>query len=1270
MKLHLNKTLRAALVAAITAVGLTLTQAQAADITVLTTTFNVSGTGTDQWTLSGQAGTGYNLTTSGASLITIGGEALGNKNSGGVGTAQLNPNVNVQNPGPGWKLTFTVTNNGSEDVTIDSMTINSFLFSGGGSYQSAQTTRSFVLTMGPDGGTKEEAVTITGSGNNHPETGVIKWDFADAVTLASQGGSQTFSVQFAKGTEGLGCFVGLTSVVLNQHVAVTSSTWKGSEGNNNWTTSTEAWDPAFVDGNEVVFGTEASCKTVVLSAAVQTSKVTVEDNYTIDIQTGGSMSVGTDGIVIAQDKTLSLMNETGSTYNLPTVSGEGNIALSEGTFTLSAAPTTAKLLVNGGTLELGDASYTLPTFEISNGGVVTTTRNNGTACVTGDIHILAGGTFKVIGGHDAFGYNGGQTDNIYMTGESGKIAKLELNQNTGNSVTMQTNLHMGGYSSIVSKDGTKGFNTFGCSISAQGEQNTIQLMDLRNNVTIDVAASGSLDIAKVTKNGDGDKVITKTGEGTLSFTGDSLMNGLNVNKGTVAFTGGTSTVDALSLASDGTLSVSGSGTVVNIGGASNTISSTVQVDAATLNLTGTFAIDGIPSDMQTTWSGAADAGNGFKTSTGEIKVYTATNGGTVTIADSGHITYGGTDVKGSLNNGVYSVHGETDYSNFYVNTDGTTELVTKAYSDSHSPDKFTLAANTGLTVDQSVSATVSGAGASSIVSIDSNKVLTGTAQNVALAGAGTYALNGGSQTLGTGVTFGGGWEGTVRLSGSINNIKFDASVLGNHVEACGISGYFYDLTTDGHGTYTGTLTLTNPEVGTPALLINNGFSRDNAYYELSGAVDGSGTWRFDKGGATVTNRIIFSGNTADWDGALEITKGFSVELTFAQSNGEMGAAITRNGGTLNMIVGTAAGQSTVFNQEVTASTLTVNAGATATFEGDATFNSLSGTGKVALGEGTTLTVSGTVASDVTIDAKDGTTIDAELAPTQVGIAADATATFVQGISDADVEFYGEDGVGVQVKNTNEAGGDALRYDITKENAKVMADGLVGTSESAVTVKNEVVVKEILNYGGSPLTLTHVDTETLQSIGAYAEGVTLQNVGADPIVLKDITLIGTTVAVYQGGEEIAAQEGTVIIKDTLFAGGGTLLANLEMADGSTLNVNGGGAMALTLGSEFTIADGSLVTLDDATLAAIAGLENIGDKVILIKQYGDHALTTNLTDGDWARTHFDLSSIAGADYQLYVGETEIGLMKSSNVPEPTTGTLSLLALMALAARRRRK
>ena len=143
-----------------------------------------------------------------------------------------------------------------------------------------------------------------------------------------------------------------------------------------------------------------------------------------------------------------------------------------------------------------------------------------------------------------------------------------------------------------------------------------------------------------------------------------------------------------------------------------------------------------------------------------------------------------------------------------------------------------------------------------------------------------------------------------------------------------------------------------------------------------------------------------------------------------------------------------------------------------------------------------------------------------------------------------------------------------------------------------------------------------------------------------------------------------------ISDTLTGGSGTLLANLTLVGNSLLDVDGGDDAALTLGSLLTVDNAQgLVNLDQETLEAISGLKE-GEHVTLVKGLEGTSFSTNLQNGDWASTHFDLSSINEGDYQVYVGDNSMGIMKTSAVPEPTTGTLSLLALMALAARRRRK
>ena len=1292
MKLKLNRTLRAALIAAITAVGFTLTSAQAADVTLA----NVMNQKADTPIIWGE--NGLDLTSVTASCTTA-----GVRTNNAYENSFRAVDTNVGN-GATWTYTLNFTTGADTNATLSSVTADLLTFNGqnnphnatnyvnvdwtlsgggqdlSGSRNNAELTFRSTATAGTAAYASDGQGGYVTSDQSHYCGGTVKFDFDD-FALASET-TYTLTVAVSRVTQ-TGFFVGIGNVALNHTIISPSSTWQGTEGNNNWTTSSGAWTPAFVNGNEVVFGTDASCKTVVLSEAVETAKVTVEDDYTIDIQTGGSMSVGSDGIVISADKTLSLKNGNASALALGTVTGEGNIALSAGTFSLSAAPTTAKLLVNGGTLELGGASYTLPTFEISNGGVVTTTRNDGTGCVTGDIHILAGGTFKVIGGHDAFGYNGGQTDTIIMEGTEDHIATLLLNQNNQSSVTMQTNIQMKGYSSIstTKEGGSQGFNTYGGSISAENASNTIARIELRKDLNVEVKDGGSLDIAQMVQSGtsDGTRVLTKAGKGILIFSGEANMNKLVHNAGTVEFAGGTSTVNGLNLASDATLRISGTGTVVNIGGDNSTISSTIQVDAGTLNLTGTFAIDAIPSDMQVSWSGAADANNGFKTSTGEIQVYNATNGGTVTIADGAHITYGGTDVKGSMNNGVYSVQGETDYSNFYVNTAGTTELVSKAYSDSHTPDKFTLAANTGLKVDMTVAATVTGSGDSSVVTIESDRVLTGTAQNVKIAGSGTYALTSGSTSIGANVSLDAGWSGTVRLGGfgfkDTDLAPFMNGSKTSWVEMNGITGGY--LKAWNGGTEAANIRLTNPGDDGIAWKWSDGTSgTSEPTITFTGKWEGEGTFQV----SNLRQNFTFSGDISKWNGTFDYHGNHGTTLTFKGDATEINATILNNGvndtaGTqkqFHMVVQNEAS----FGQDVAAYTLDVAEGASATFKGDATFNSLSGTGKVALDEDSTLTVSGTVAESVKIDAADGATIDADLDTTQVGIAANATASFVQGVADvaSGVSFQNEGETPAPVTVENTSANEVLHYNIGAENAKVTADNLTGFAQDAVTVKNEVVVGEILNYGEGCLTLTNVDTAALQSIGAHEGDITLQNVGQEPIELKDMTLLTTTVAVYQGTEE-AVTEGTVTITDTLFAGGSTLLANLTIIANEqgtttwTLMDN-----AMTLGSTLALdtEKGSrLIQLDETTMTAIAAMTEGQEKALVLN--GADAIIYE--GGDWwdnvfSREYGDGLTLTG-DYKVGVlSNGDWGVTKFSNVPEPTTGTLSLLALAALAARRRRK
>ncbi len=158
----------------------------------------------------------------------------------------------------------------------------------------------------------------------------------------------------------------------------------------------------------------------------------------------------------------------------------------------------------------------------------------------------------------------------------------------------------------------------------------------------------------------------------------------------------------------------------------------------------------------------------------------------------------------------------------------------------------------------------------------------------------------------------------------------------------------------------------------------------------------------------------------------------------------------------------------------------------------------------------------------------------------------------------------------------------------------------------------------------------------------------------------------------------ATEGTVTITESLTAGGADLNANLTLVGGSKLNLNGAGENALTLGSTLTLdTESGLIQLDDETMRAIAALEKVGDSLVLVEDGGGHGALSYIGDewfdGVFTRDYVDAEGNAarlGGDYNVKLLDNgNFGIVKFSNVPEPTTGTLSLLALAALAARRRR-
>ena len=205
-----------------------------------------------------------------------------------------------------------------------------------------------------------------------------------------------------------------------------------------------------------------------------------------------------------------------------------------------------------------------------------------------------------------------------------------------------------------------------------------------------------------------------------------------------------------------------------------------------------------------------------------------------------------------------------------------------------------------------------------------------------------------------------------------------------------------------------------------------------------------------------------------------------------------------------------------------------------------------------------------------------------------------------------------------------------------------------------------------------------------------EAGVLNIMNAASVSVQDVTIgANGTLGVYKGTEPTVGSttEGTLTIANTktlTAAGkGATLNSNLELATGSTLDVSATGGTGLHLGSTLTINPG--MQLSDNDMRGVWDLE-IGqtynlvygeqfEKLFIKDSTGSVTATYNpgeLTAANKLDAHTFYNDLQENHY--YVVFTNDGGNVGTyaiycNVPEPTTSTLSLLALAALAARRRK-
>ena len=772
MKLRINAKLRAALIAAIATVGFTLPQAQAdLVLTGINPTSLTAGNSGINWNEDTGDLVSWKLTFNLNETRALGSYALFGSN--GNGTCAGDTLFTTADGG----ITLTaggtakstegglVTQGGTVAVTLSYVAD----YDGSGTSLNKGT---YTLTVG-----EGEAVTIKVTNDDNS---VFRKGTGSASRFWTNGKNEQFSN------------ITLTQLA-NHEVVIGDRTWQGTEDHHSWGDAA-SWDSEFTDGCNAIFGT-AAVQTVVVDSEVDATSVTINNaEYTINVAEGGTLTAGTLSVagklsvtgVAGADDTVSFSTLTGS-GNL-VVGADANVSVNAlssytgamsvtdgGTLTVGFAINKDTFTVEHGTLNLGDKRHTINTLTIGEGGlVIAVGADNSNGCISGDIDIKAGGTFRMTGHHDAFGWGGNATKNIILTGESDtKRAELQFQQTTGNSATFKTNLKMMGHALVSTTK--NGFNTYGGSIYAQGEDNTIEKFQLRSAATIEVAENGELTVGEMVYGADSTHDLTKTGAGTLTFTGTANMQALNLLDGSLVINGGTTTV-----AGDSTTS---------------TLNKTIDVQSGSLVLHGTYEIGGNTGEMETTYVGGETPGdvNGFEHVAGKAVVYTvAETVASIDVTDA-TFTVGGEEVE--LENGVYTTEGSTNYGVFYVKSGAESLDKALTYAGVHTVSTVSLAEGTTINADH--------AGATIGLAMQGSATVNATA-------AGT--ISGVSGWSGNSLTITGGAEVSLMprqdiVIGAGSSLLVNTDVAAQKIQLNG-DGAHLTVNSEGELTLTNNLTLT------------------------------------------------------------------------------------------------------------------------------------------------------------------------------------------------------------------------------------------------------------------------------------------------------------------------------------------------------------------------------------------------------------------------------------------------------------------------------
>ncbi len=244
-------------------------------------------------------------------------------------------------------------------------------------------------------------------------------------------------------------------------------------------------------------------------------------------------------------------------------------------------------------------------------------------------------------------------------------------------------------------------------------------------------------------------------------------------------------------------------------------------------------------------------------------------------------------------------------------------------------------------------------------------------------------------------------------------------------------------------------------------------------------------------------------------------------------------------------------------------------------------------------------------------------------------------------------------------------------------------GISYAGGSDITLANKLNGVSLTNDSTHAMTATNVQAvaNALRDVNVNQGNITIKNLSAQVTYeLNNLVMAGSKTAAFYTDAN-GTNEGNIAVSGTLTAGNGaTLNANLTMKGGSTIAVSG--ENGLHMGSSVTLEQGNgKINLSDNIINGLNSL-TVGEGLTLFS--GVDAFNINGATYDAGTTYKagDFFNLSNSDVAVtrpwdFVVKYTANAASDGGVvslwmetPEPATATLSLLALAALAARRKRK